>query len=517
MRYLFTIVLLLTSLLLQAQWPHPNILIGGPGYDNEPSIALDPDNPMHLVAGANLNNVYWSSDGGWTWSSSTLTSPYGVWGDPVIISGLNGRFYYFHLSNPPSPGQWIDRIVCQYADSIAGPWSAGTYMGLNLPKVQDKEWGIVDRSNGNIYVSWTQFDEYDSYNPLDSSVILFSRSLDQGLSWSNPVRLSKQAGDCVDSDNTTEGAVPAVGPNGEVYVAWSGPAGIRFDRSTNGGISWLENDILVADHIGGWDQSVPGIYRCNGMPITLCDTGSSAFHGSIYVCWGDERAGAGDLDVWVSRSSDQGNTWSSPVRVNQDSPGKMQFFPWMAVDPVTGHLWVVFYDRRNHSNTQTDVYLARSTDGGLTWTDFRISENPFLPNSNVFFGDYTHIVAYNDVVRPIWTRMDNGNNSVYTAMINTTVVGLPEAALPLAETEAWPNPASNEVFFSFKLRHPAKVSLQLIEATGRQVATIYDDQLLAAGKYVEHYPVDMLAEGLYSFVLRGPEGVMTRKIVVRRE
>lgn len=54
----------------------------------------------------------------------------------------------------------------------------------------------------------------------------------------NSLTVSDQAGDCIDSDNTDEGAVPAVGPNGEVYLSWSGPQGIMFDKSTDGGVTW---------------------------------------------------------------------------------------------------------------------------------------------------------------------------------------------------------------------------------------------------------------------------------------
>ncbi len=73
---------------------------------------FDPKNPNIMVAGSILNNVHKSVDGGLTWSSSILSSSFGVWGDPVIDVDTSGNFYYFHLSNP-SAGNWIDRIVCQ--------------------------------------------------------------------------------------------------------------------------------------------------------------------------------------------------------------------------------------------------------------------------------------------------------------------------------------------------------------------------------------------------------------------
>ena len=110
-----------------------------------------------------------------------------------------------------------------------------TYMGRNGNKAQDKEWAVVDSATNTIYVTWTQFDEYGTSDPAKFSNIMFSTSTDGGATWSEALQINEISGDCVDSDNTTEGAVPAVGPNGEIYVAWSGPEGIVFDRSLDGG------------------------------------------------------------------------------------------------------------------------------------------------------------------------------------------------------------------------------------------------------------------------------------------
>src|SRR5690606_37248758 len=164
------------------------------------------------------------------WTRTTMTSPYGVWGDPCIVIDTNGHYYYFHLSNPPG-GSWIDRIVCQKSTNGGVTWSNATYFGLRSPaKAEDKEWAVVDRTNNYIYVSWTEFDDYGSSSQSDSSRIWFVRSTDAGATWTSERRLDKLGGDCVDEDNTVEGAVPTVGPNGEIYDAWSGPL-VRNTRS----------------------------------------------------------------------------------------------------------------------------------------------------------------------------------------------------------------------------------------------------------------------------------------------
>src|SRR5688572_30552711 len=92
-----TAAFLLTAHLLCAQ----NVKIGDKRYPQEPSIMLDPRKPNIMVAGANTDNYYISSDTGRTWTEHILTSSYGVWGDPVIVADIAGDFYFFHLSNPP--------------------------------------------------------------------------------------------------------------------------------------------------------------------------------------------------------------------------------------------------------------------------------------------------------------------------------------------------------------------------------------------------------------------------------
>jgi len=116
--------------------------------------------------------------------------------------------------------------VVQKSTDKGSTWSTGTFMGLNGTKQQDKQWAAIDRRNNTIYVTWTEFDRYGSSAPTDSSRIMFSKSTDGGNTWSTQKRINKKSGDCVDSDNTVEGAVPAVGPNGEIYVTWAGPDGL---------------------------------------------------------------------------------------------------------------------------------------------------------------------------------------------------------------------------------------------------------------------------------------------------
>ncbi len=411
-----------------SQYQNVRVDAANSNQPEEVSIAINPINPNNIAAAANINHFFRSSDGGLTWQTSFLSSSFGVWGDPSVIYDELGNLYFGHLSNPPLPGYWIDRIVVQRSTNNGINWNDGAGVGFLSPKNQDKEWLGVDMHSplykGNIYMTWTEFDNYGSSSPNDSSRIRFSRSTDRGLSWSDAITVSDISGDCVDEDNTVEGAVPCVGPNGEVYVSWAGPLGLMFDKSTNGGNNW-GTDIFVSTIPGGWDFAVPGIYRCNGLPVTACDTSQSPFRGNIYINWSDQSNGTGNTDVFLSKSTDGGNTWSAVKKVNDDNTTRHQFFTWMTIDQTTGVLYFVFYDRRNTSNNLTDVYVARSTDGGETFDNFKVSESSFNPSSSIFFGDYTNIAAMNKMVYPIWMRLDTGTLTVWSAIINDSSAIIP--------------------------------------------------------------------------------------------
>ncbi|MBX2817841.1 MAG: glycoside hydrolase [Saprospiraceae bacterium] len=390
----------------------------------EPSIFVSPKNPDVVVAGVVLNKTLRSEDGGRTWDMQLVESTYGVFGDPVITADYDGNFYFAHLADPDGLGRagdtWLDRIVVQKSTDEGRTWNNGTYAGHRPPADQDKHWLAVDPRTNYIYMTWTEFDKYGSTNSQDKSRILFSRSADQGKSWSQAISINQLEGDCIDDDMTTEGAVPAVGPDGTIYVGWSYDSKIYFDRSVDLGRSWMENDFVVTEQVGGWAIDIPGLGRANGMPITATDLSDGPYRGHIYINYCDQSAGPDDTDVWLVKSADNGETWSEPVRVNDDPPGKHQFFTWMSVDPITGAIYVVFYDRRNHSDTMTDVYLAASFDGGATFRNVKVSETPFKASkeSYVFFGDYNNISAYDGVVRPIWTRQEGRKLSVWTALID---------------------------------------------------------------------------------------------------
>jgi hypothetical protein len=431
--------------------PHRISRITGPDANHpaEVAIAIDPTNADHVVAVSHQrgqekgqpssNYAYTSWDGGRTWTSSPTPNPKKHnQGDDSITFGLDGTAYHVYLSalgyGQPRPrradsGLFIHALrgFVQDEQAVAIVDHVNT-----VEPMEDKPWPVVDHSpeskfKGSIYVSWTRFEIYGSKDPAHKSHIYFSRSRDGGKSFAPVFRISDKPGTCRDDSDTVEGAMPAVGPKGEVYVVWAGPEGLIFKKSTDGGVTF-NKEKLIGKMPGGWDSPAPGLPRHNGMPVTMVDLSTGPNRGTIYVNWIDKRNG--DLDVFLTASRDSGETWSEPVRVNDDprSNGKDQLFTWMAVDPADGAINIVFYDRRNLKNTMTDLTLARSVNGGKSFVNYRIDQAPFACQKDVFMGDYIGIAAFGGRVVTAYCHLLEKKQTALSAAVFQFKLGTQEAA-----------------------------------------------------------------------------------------
>ena len=390
----------------------------------EVTIAINPKNPENIAAASFQTGRpprpragsynYVSTDGGKTWKTVPVADPKNLTqGDDTVYFSNDGTVYHAHLSfegirvaRPPRAESGI-LVDASRDGGLTWNESVPTINHINsVTPFEDKPGLVVDNApespnKGNVYLAWTRFDVYGSSDPDCHSQIYFSRSTDGGKTFAMPIRISDSAGDCRDSDDTVEGAVPAVGPKGEVYIVWAGPLGLVFKKSIDAGLTFSKEKV-IGEMPGGWDFSVEGLDRANGMPITGVDLSNGPDKGTLYVNWIDARNG--DPDVFVMSSRDGGETWSAPIRVNDDSlkNGKVQFFTWMSVDPLDGSLNIIFYDRRDTEGAATRLTMARSVDGGRTFVNYKIDLAPFTCNSSVFFGDYSGISAYGGRVVPIF-------------------------------------------------------------------------------------------------------------------
>lgn len=404
-----------------------------PGFFNEPSIALNPRNPQQLVVAWQVNaSVAFSNDGGQTWNMADGTAPkeYRVSGDVSVTYDSQGHalLCYIAFDRLGTSQYWArgatrNGIFIRRSPDGGAHWedpAAALISHDSVPGIpfEDKPYIVADMVSahpGNLYIGWTQF-------TLTASDLLFSRSTDGGTTWSTPLKLNTIPGLPRDDNGALEGFDAAVGPDGTVYAIWDARDGIMMATSQNEGQSFSKDRRILAAGPGYF--GIIGVSRSNGFPQIGIDPRGGKKGGKLYVSWSDYSNG--DVDVFVSSSSDHGHTWSAPVRVNNDTihNGNDQFFQWMAVDPVSGAINVVFYDRRVN-NDETTVTLARSTDGGKTFTNYAWDSEVFSADGD-FLGDYIGITAYAGKVYGTWahqtseqTKEEHGRRTRTTVRVGT--------------------------------------------------------------------------------------------------
>src|SRR5918993_1473326 len=353
---------------------------------SEPGITNNRKNPNNIIAAATSNNIYYTLDGGGTWQTVKGTSPGSPDNNVAVISDDKGNIYSFHVSATGDGEKAADQILCHLSNDGGKTWSPGSPFGVDS-KNQFKPGATVD-SKGNVWVAWTQFDKLGSEDESCQSNILLTSS-SNGKKWSKPIQISQTAGDCRDDDNSAEGAMPAIGVDGKAFLTWGNQNKIFLDRSFSGGSLWLTNDIGVGQQHGGWNMKVPGYDRCSGMPVLLINQSKGPAQGTLYLVWADQKNGENDTDVWFVRSTNFGDNWTSPMKLGDDKNKRHQFSPRMAVDQTTGYIYVVYFDRDNYEDNQTDVILSYSTDSGSSFKSVKISETPFAAEGATLTGNLT--------------------------------------------------------------------------------------------------------------------------------
>ena len=385
-------------------------------WGSEPGIAIDPRNSARLIAAYGGPYVAWSADSGRTFTIADGTIPPGGkgGGDVSVAFDDTGAAYLSYLTSEGlgSASYWAHHagksgIWVQRSADGGRTWPTPPVPVKIWPNPRDTAPQMVDMSRiwvdanpasphrGNLYVAWINWE-------LDRSIIQFSRSADHGASWSVPMKISAKAGLPRDDNGGLVAPIGVVGPDGTMHVIWNDQNSIVYTSSRDGGKTFAPSHSIVPvgpPYFGG-ATGIPGVVRVMGFP----QIGFDVKRRTLYVTWSDFRNG--DVDVFLSRSSDGGARWSAPMRVNDDPihDGKDQFFQWLAVDAANGDLYVQFYDRRDDPNNRgTRVTLARSTDQGHSFTNYAWSEAAFT-GENVFLGDYSWLVAQNGRVHGVWVE-----------------------------------------------------------------------------------------------------------------
>lgn len=383
---------------------------------NEPSICVDPTNHNKMSIGwrqfdsvaSNFRQAGYgyTTNAGASWTFPGVLENNVFRSDPVLDSDSGGDFFYLSLLGTFYDTMW---------KSIAG---GASWTNLGPAEGGDKQWFTIDKTSsvghGFQYQSWsTSGNNYGGRQ--------FTRSTDGGMTWINPVNIPHTpAWGTLDVDTSGNVFVGGVNlSNGQIWCerssnAKDSGATPSFDQSTQvnlgGDIGFSEpinpeglvgQVFLVVDHSGAATDN--NIY----MMASVLPTGSSS--GS---------------DVMFVRSTDDGKTFSAPVRVNDDpiNHNKWHWFGTLAVAP-NGRIDSVWLDSRNAANnTDSQLFYSYSMDGGVTWApNIAVSNsfNPFLgyPDQNKM-GDYITLVSDNTGADVAYTATFNGEEDIYYVRVS---------------------------------------------------------------------------------------------------
>jgi hypothetical protein len=408
--------------------PGDNIRVNDPSMDeagstnSETSIAVNGQNivvSFNDAAFFDIAGYSFSTDGGNTFKHQRIPTPdkgFGdSYGDGVVAYGPNGELYYSTIAD--------DRHFTIFVGVAKSTDNGATFSEVadastsadSDTDFQDKPWVGVDHSptspfKGNVYSTWTDFTQ------SNGSFINCSRSTNGGESFKKPVAISAK-----DGSNIVQGSMPAVSPNGDLYVAYTDhhfntAGGISIVKSTDGGATFGAPK-SVAKFIEIRTVSGGGNVRTNSFPWIVVDKNSV-----VHIAYDATPAPGSDRsDIFYTRSTDGGATFSLPRRVNDDSTSTTQIMPSIAA-AADGTLGIKWWDRRNDpaNDGLTDVYMSISRDGGASFEkNFRITNQNWVFGpvesglASGYHGDYDGIAADGNNFFLSWSDERNGDPDAY--------------------------------------------------------------------------------------------------------
>ncbi len=394
---------------------------------NEPSIAVDPLRPARMAIGwrqfdsvdSNFREggYGYTQDAGRTWTFPGVLEEGQFRSDPVLGADAAGNFYFYSLSSI---------TTAEFFKSTDGgmTWT-GPVNGFG----GDKQWFTIDRTTGPgrsfLYGQWNA--QFSCCPPND-----FTRSTNGGESFEYPIALPPPS---------MRWGTLDVGLDGALYTAGFATSGVGCVVAKSSNLQHRFQvptfDFVRIVNLGGSPSSGAGPNPAGllGQVWIATDHSNGASRGNVYIAASVDPGTADPLDVMFIRSSDGGNNWSTPVRINDDSSTSYwQWFGTMSVAP-NGRIDVIWNDTRNTGlPNRSEVHYSYSLDAGVTWyrnvpVTPEFNSHVGWPNQNKI-GDYYHMVSDNMGANLAYAATFNGEQDVYYLRIGDLDCnrnGLPDA------------------------------------------------------------------------------------------
>lgn len=217
----------------------------------------------------------------------------------------------------------------------------------------------------------------------------------------------------------------AIAPSGAVVQVCGSPTGgegpstlfVNTDSDGLGAGGFGPAVVATTSNVGGFDffpaQAARSVDPEAGLAYDN-HVGSPHF-GRLYLVYTEETAPENDdLDIMLRFSDDNGATWSSAMRVNDDpaAPIRSQFLPRIAVDGSSGNILICWHDcRSSASNTAMQEYCAVATPTGATpafSTNVLAGDGASTSNGfGIEFGDYAGLAYFQGMSHPVWGDTSN--------------------------------------------------------------------------------------------------------------
>lgn len=379
----------------------------------EPHLWRSAANPEFLVAtfqegrfaagGGALDCGYGlSTDGGLTWTRALIpkltTSSGGTYvraTDPVAAVDLNGNIFLLTLAARQTSFDDGGVVALSRSTDAGASFSNPIVVAAgSATNSLDKEWLAVNDYPGTPHVNrlvatWTAISSTSSYD------LFASVSDDAGTTWSTPVQFKTK------DNNVDQATQPVFLPDGSLlipYITALTNSGFRIEckRSTDGGVTFPANATVVVPTVSLWND--PSL-RSGTFIITAWVARQS---GAVFITYVG-LAAANQPRVFVTKSTDNGASWSTPVVASDNPAGGSVVNAAITCTPDGQRVTVTYYDKRQNAagaDDLVDLYTNFSFDGGATWsapgtrlteysTRFRLAP---LTADGYMLGDYQAIV-----------------------------------------------------------------------------------------------------------------------------